>query len=61
MVELKKLKKYRVSDETLFEALRNTLSGLIFTRKDESGFYIKSPDIDIIQDLINSKQLIEIK
>lgn len=60
MVGLKKLKKYQVVDEKLFEELRSILSGLVFFRKDETGFYIKAPMLDIIENLEKNKLIIEV-
>jgi hypothetical protein len=60
MVGLKKLKKYRVIDEKLFEELRSHLSGFVFFRKDETGFYIKAPKLDIIDKLVESNNLVEV-
>ena len=60
MVGLKKVKKYRVSNEELFNELRDRLSGFIFTRKDETGFYIKLPKMDLVDNLVSMGLLIEV-
>jgi hypothetical protein len=46
--------------EKLFEELRSHLSGFVFFRKDETGFYIKSPKLDIIDKLVESNNLVEV-
>lgn len=61
MVGLKKLKVYKITNEDLFNDLRSNLSGYCFFRKDETGFYIKAPKMDLVESMVNSGLFIEMK
>jgi len=52
------LKVYKVKNLETYQALQNNLKGLAFFRKDDTGFYIKTPTNNIVE-LFLKNNLIE--
>jgi hypothetical protein len=55
------LKVYKVKDSETYEALRNTLKGLAFFRKDNTGFYIKTPMNNVVELFLKNELIEEFK
>jgi len=54
------LKTYEIKDETIYNTLKNSLSGVAFFRKDEKGFFVKSPSLNIIKELLRLGSITEL-
>ena len=55
------LKVYRVKNSEIYESLRNNLRGLAFFRKDDTGFYIKTPINNVVELFLKNDLIEEIR
>ena len=54
------LKTYKIKDESIYNNLKSSISGIAFFRKDEKGFYVKSPSLKIIKELVRIGSIVEL-
>jgi hypothetical protein len=55
-----RLKVYKIKDQTTYDLLKSSLTGIAFFRKDEKGFFVKSPSLNIIKEMIRLGSIVEL-
>jgi hypothetical protein len=55
-----RLKDYKIKDQTTYDLLKSSLTGIAFFRKDEKGFFVKSPSLNIIKEMIRLGSIVEL-
>ena len=54
------LKVYKIKDQSTYDLLKSSLMGIAFFKKDEKGFFVKSPSLNIIKEMVRLGSIVEL-